>query len=157
MHLTNKLSAKQVWSAILLVLACISLVAARDLGSSDANASAATSGGRAWMPRVCGQPPLVQHPSLFSFSCDGHIVVNQIHWRRWGEPTATADATIFFGCTRDCQPVPLREFPAKVIVTRIVACGDRRTYSRIVAAVLGSAYPAKDTWLFDEPLMACNT
>jgi hypothetical protein len=117
-------------------------------------ATASAGGEGAWMPAVCGFPPLVQHPAGFQLSCDGNVVVFGTHWQRWGAPTATGTGTIdlVFSCTPTCVSAPRHQYPVKVIVTHIVLCGHRRTYSDVTAIAQGSETP-QEFRVHDETLV----
>lgn len=88
-----------------------------------------------WMPARCGQPPLVQRPSVFSFSCDANVVFTSTRWMHWGESTATATATLNFpgDCIPDCASAPRYQYQARVVASEITPCGSRRGYGLLTA------------------------
>jgi hypothetical protein len=112
----------------------------------------------AWMPSTCGLPPLVQHPHEFSFSCDENAVVTQAQWQHWGSPTATGSGTLnlVLSCTPNCASAPRHHYRVKIEATRITRCGQHRTYSRIVASILGRR-PRGRPMVYRTSLVSCHS
>ena len=73
----------------------------------------------------CGQPPLVQRPTVFSFSCDGNVVSSGARWTNWGESTAMAMATLSLAgvCVPDCASAPRYQYQARVVASEVALCG----------------------------------
>jgi len=95
-----------------------------------------SASAEASMPAACGQPPYLQHPSRFAFSCDGNTIFTTVHWQHWGESSATGDGTLSMlsdGCIPDCATAPRNQYAARIVASDIIFCGTRRIYSTLTA------------------------
>jgi hypothetical protein len=89
----------------------------------------------AWMASTCGQPPLVQHPVVFPFSCDGNVVFRGARWSDRGRSTATATVTanIVGDCVPDCALAPVYRYRARVVASQVAFCKSRRVCGLLTA------------------------
>lgn len=88
------------------------------------------------MASTCGQPPLLQRPATFSFSCDANVVFTHVRWQHWGEATATGTGTLYLignNCIPDCARAPRYRYPVRIVASQVAYCGSRRVYGLITA------------------------
>jgi hypothetical protein len=79
---------------------------------------------RTWFASTCGQPPLLQHPTEISISCDGNVVLQHLRWSNWGTGTASGTGSIDIGggCVPNCAQQPVYTYPVTIRVNEIATC-----------------------------------
>jgi hypothetical protein len=112
---------------------------------------------RTWFASTCGQPPLLQHPTEISISCDGNVVLQHLRWSNWGTGTASGTGSIDIGggCVPNCAQQPVYTYPVTIRVNEIATCPDnRRVYGLLVATITkGTDFRGQRT--FSDRLVAC--
>jgi hypothetical protein len=123
-------------TAAIAVAALLASAAANEVYATPRRAHQRHSRPATLMPTTCGLPPLTQHPSTFSFSCDGNVVFKQVHWQGWGGRTATGSGDLYLignECIPDCASAPFYVYPVRVVASQIARCGKRRVYGLVTA------------------------
>jgi hypothetical protein len=101
-----------------------------------ASGASASTSAATWMggPGCGGSLEWRQHPVAFPYFCDGAALVERARWSNWGNPTATARATMNEADLRHGASVgtaPRIHSAVTLTATHIETCSGRRTYTAI--------------------------
>lgn len=135
------------------------LIAALVLGALLVGCGASAPAEPAWLASTCGQPPLVEHPSVLTFSCDGAVAFKNAHWSGWGQQTATGTGTAYLegNCIPDCASAPVYTYSVRLVASQIALCGSaghtRRVYGLVVANFSRPDFKGQRT--LSERLLSC--
>lgn len=92
--------------------------------------------------------PYVSEPQTLTFSADGDLYAQGLHWSGWGQSVAIGTGTFIF---RDYPSDARAAVPGTVTLSLPVKCSGKTYYSAAVVHAPGGPFPTGNATPFDTP------